>query len=230
MTAQAVNDIFDTEKNNKRKGYIKKLNAFDRYNLPLLDYSVYSNYKITAHRRTKGTRSSILFNPEKIGVFDGIEGVKNGTVFFPPLTTICIAEAQRYYSARNWQKFERTQSEFFEFNRHYGLTIWLDTQNGFEVDKNIRGFVQVYYIIGHRLINYRDKCVQWCKNIDFKRIEFDYYFFDRYTCYEKFVQSARFAPKKQTFITEDNIYLAYNPTERYTAFLPKNKGARFYGV
>lgn len=99
---------------------------------------IYANFDVTI-TKPDGT----VFKPHRIDGDDIGLNLPNGETnykYFPPGSAIFIDEAQNYFNSKG--DIKREVSAFFEQHRHNYLDIWLATQRGILINKDIRGICQ----------------------------------------------------------------------------------------
>lgn len=214
MTALAIADATDREKNKLRAEAVKDLRA-DGFNISRDYYALYSNYPIHREFYERNLESITLTNDEisrlsRIGDPDGI--------FIRPFSTLAIMEAQTVFSARNWQQFTPKQSEFFQTSRHYGIDIFLDTQDADNIEKTLRYLCRVIYVHKRTIYDAKGKKVATADKYNLSRIEWDITSFERFKWYEKGVNGV-----DGKVSIDYNIFDCYNPFENYKNYLPLDK-------
>ncbi|MGN0803847.1 MAG: zonular occludens toxin domain-containing protein [Candidatus Coproplasma sp.] len=174
---------------------------------------IFANFDVTIKEKDGTVFKPYRIDGSKIGLnsLDSESDYK----FFPPGSAIFIDEAQNYFNSKG--DLKREVSAFFEKHRHNYLDIWLATQRGILINKDIRGICQ-----------------------DFKQIitlENDYSIFgnvtktrwhvleftDRYN-FEKYLATdggEGFSDEnKKTYVNEGNIFDCYNSHSYMPDFIP----------
>jgi len=98
---------------------------------------VYGNYELIGKKPRYKPRYQWDIDPRKLAYHNHKEPWKT-THFLPPYAVILVTEAQDYFDSRNYQKFTREQSAYFEQHRHNNYDIYLDAQRYDLIDPNIR--------------------------------------------------------------------------------------------
>lgn len=212
MTALAINDATNEDKNSQRADAVKGLRD-DGFNVTRNYYALYSNYKIHREFYKRNLDAIVIKNMQKVARLGDPDGI-----FLRPYSTLVVMEAQKEFNARKWQEFTPDQSAFFQTSRHYGIEIFLDSQDAENIEKTLRTLCRVIYVNSRKIYDGKGREVETADKYDLSRIEWDVTIYDRYRWYEKDVNG-----KKQKISIDYNIFDCYNPYENYYDYLPKNK-------
>lgn len=208
MTARGIEKAKDREKTKKR--YLSILDLkHNGYKFSENKYALYSDYSIN-FKNYKDDIKSVIIDPKKLF---------SGDLFLQPHSTMCIQEGQIYFNSRAWQSFGPDQSRFFQTSGHFGIDIFIDTQDVDNIDKTIRQISKIILIkkrivydeYGHIVEKARTHFVS---KITWQTIE--------YETYNKYLAGKG---KKRDYSINYNIYDCYNPFERFKDYLPKDKTA-----
>lgn len=212
MTAKAVLNALDPEKRSKMLLEVSKLRARG-YTVTENKFALYANYGIT-HDTHRGTVfSAVRIDPLKLAIRSRAAKAQQDITYIRPHCTIAIAEAQTYFNARTFQKFTPEQARFFQTSGHFGVDMYLDTQDFETLDKTIRGLCDIYHINERRIFDDKGRQVNRAEPRNVSRIiwYYDYY------------QNENGAPKPGSFEIDFNVYEDYNSFECYEDYLPENK-------
>lgn len=204
MTAKAILNALDRAKSAERRRAVSLLEK-KGYNVSRADFALYSNYKIKYVERDVMLHS-ITIDPRRL--FLG-----NDATYLRPYSTLAISEAQTYFNARTFQNFTPEQARFFQTSGHFGIDIFLDTQDIETVDKIIRGLCDVYEIQSRTIYDNAGRKVDRAEPRNVSRIVFEYLYF----------QDVNAKPRAESLTIHFNVFEAYNPFACYYDYLPEKK-------
>lgn len=142
----------------------------------------------------------------------------NSGLYIRPQSTIAIEEAQRFFPCREFSKFTTLQSLFFQTSGHYGLDIFLDTQDLTNLDKNIRNITQIVDIKSFEIYNKLGNRINIANQNNFNKI---IYYVIEYDNIQDYTAKKSGINKKYTFYI--NPFLCYNSFNQDKAFYPTDK-------
>lgn len=130
---------FDKERNKQMRYAIYQKSAELGRELTVPPHCVSASYSCEFHKFGYFPRKNRIIDPSRLGLFDENSGIKPHYNF--PYEVIGVDEAQRWFSGKGkgvpaWQK------RWFEIHRHSHLEVFLATQRGINIDKDIRDLAQ----------------------------------------------------------------------------------------
>jgi len=205
MTAKAIERAQNAE---KRQKMLLQCNTLRKQGFRVSGdlYALYSDYKIKFDNHRGIKFESTRINPAYICL---------GETFLRPYSTLCISEAQTYFNARTFQKFTTEQARFFQTSGHFGVDIYLDTQDIDTIDKTIRNLCEIYEIKERVIINNRGREIDYVEDDrDVKKIIFKY----------EYRQDIFAKPDRGKFEIDYNVFDCYNSFENFNDYLPEKGG------
>lgn len=214
MTAFLYLSATDFSRKQMQKHEVNEL----KIDLPLPEVPTAQNYPVTFQIGYKKVRSP-QFDAEKIGV----PALDENAICFAPYTTIGICEAQTYFNSHKWQQFSYSKSAFFEWLRHWGLTIYLDCQIPCLLNQNIRELLTKVIVVEKKITyDIHNKIVPdgfYVRGADFGSIQWNYTEYESLTDYYNKQNGS-----KKRLKLDVNVYEMYDEKERRTQFIPpKNR-------
>lgn len=141
---------------------------------------IFANFKVKIKNPDGSVFEPYLIDGKDIGINhlneDGKPPKKFKYKFFPPGSVIFLDEAQKDFNSKD-KELKRDVLEFFETHRHNDLTIWLATQRGVLISKDIRGlcsdFIQILGIeneksVFNNIISTKWTCRQFSDRFNFE--------------------------------------------------------------
>lgn len=107
------------------------------------DHLLYANYDINCRGTFCPNRSSYVFSPYRLGLYDP----KHDTDILPPLVLAIITEAQRIFNSYVSKKFRDSFCAYFETSRHWGIDFILNCQRPILICPNVRELVDEFMYI-----------------------------------------------------------------------------------
>lgn len=139
-------------------------------------------------------------------------------LYILPNSTIAIEEAQRYYQCREFTKFSTLQALFFQTSGHYGIDIFLDTQDITNLDKNIRNITQITEIKRFEIYNKNNTLINIANQNNFYKIV---YYVKEFNNIIDYGNGKNETEKKYTFYI--NPFICYNSFNQDKTFYPEDK-------
>ncbi|MCL2850875.1 MAG: hypothetical protein FWE01_00750 [Firmicutes bacterium] len=145
MTKLANDRMFDKPRYRKTlRAVARKKQGGFKLDVPH-QHCVYANFEIIGKKWRFTSRQAYDLEPDKLALYDK-EDPNKDIHFLPPYSTLFITEGQDFFDSRNYTKFTRAQSSFFEQHGHNHLDIYIDVQRYDLIDKNIRNLAQIIEI------------------------------------------------------------------------------------
>lgn len=212
LVCSALKNCLNTEKLTKFKKTKNKLinegfkingkNDYGLYTCPSLEISFKDGHYIN-------------FSGVKINVKDLYI---NSGIYILPNSTIAIEEGQRYFPCREFSKFSTLQALFFQTSGHYGIDIFIDTQDITNLDKNIRNITQIVDIKSFEIYNKLNKKINIANQSNFNYIVYTVIEYDNITDY---LNRKNGSTKKYKFFI--NPFECYNSFNQDRDFYPADK-------
>lgn len=203
MTATAILNALDRAKSAERRRAVSVLKR-QGYAVSAADFALYSNYPV-AYRERDIVLNSIKIDPRRLSIAGG--------QYLRPHSTLAISEAQTYFNARAFQSFTPEQARFFQTSGHFGIDIYLDTQDIETVDKVIRGLCDVYEIQSRTIYDNAGRKVERAEPRNVSRIVFNYLYFSDVSA----------KPRSESLSIPFNVFECYDPFACYYDYLPADK-------
>lgn len=185
------------------EGYkINTKNEYGLYVCPSLDISFKDNHYISF--------SGVKIDVKNLYLASGL--------YILPNSTIAIEEGQRYFPCREFSKFSTLQSLFFQTSGHYGIDIFIDTQDITNLDKNIRNITEIVDIKSFEIYNKLNKKINIANQNNFNFIVYNVVEYDNITDY---LNRKNGNNKKYKFYI--NPFECYNSFNQDKAFYPEEK-------
>lgn len=132
----------------------------DRYNQ--LGYSFSKNYEhlvfcayitVNCNNTPFCGRKSYGLNPYKLGLYDK----NHDTDLYPPMSTLCISEAQIVFNSYKQEKIRPSFFRYFETSRQGHLSLIMDCQRFMLIAKNVRDLVNRFILLTKEVEHIKDK-------------------------------------------------------------------------
>lgn len=198
MVLTALSTALSPQKRAKRDAETNRL-IKRGYAVKKENYGLYSNLSINYDDGRYIKFNSINIEPKKLYI--------GSDQYIRAHSTIAIEEVQRYFPCREFSKFTTAQSLYFQTSGHYGIDIYLDTQDITNVDKNVRNLCKICYVRRREIYNVRGALISTATPLNFGNIKF---YVTEYDNLRQFEAGKSAAEKK--------IEYSINPFELYNSF------------
>lgn len=203
LNAEKITKFKKTCKKLKNNGFlVNEKNIFGLYSCDTLNINYNDNNFINF--------SSVKIDVKRLFLGSGL--------FILPHSTIAIEEGQRFFPCREFSKFSTMQALFFQTSGHYGIDIFIDTQDITNLDKNIRNITEIVEIKSFEIFNKLNQKINIANQNNFNFIVYTVIEYDNVNDY---LNKKNGSTKKYKFFI--NPFQCYNSFNQDKLFLPDEK-------
>ena len=143
LTSTLINYIlnhgFEDYLNLKRELVIMQKGGFSNLDLPPQKHLCFADYSVQINRRLQ----AYFVDGYKLG----LENPFFETQYIPPYSTIFLDEAQKYFDSRMSKYIREEVYRWFQLHRHNDYNIFMTCQRLGNIDLNIRGIAERFWIV-----------------------------------------------------------------------------------